>query len=233
MATIESLADSLKLRFDEFADTVEIANGEVSLTVPAHRWLEAGAVLKNAAEFRFEQLMDLAGVDYLEYGITEWSTDASSSEGFSRGVAAETFARFRFEESPSQKAIAGSRFMVAYQLLSLAKNWRLRVKVPCPNDAAPRVPSVIGVWRSADWFEREAFDLFGIMFEGHPDLRRILTDYGFVGHPFRKDFPLVGHVEMRYDPEQERVIYQPVTIEPRVLVPKVRRADHRYVRADG
>jgi NADH-quinone oxidoreductase subunit C len=120
----------------------------------------------------------------------------------------------------------GPRFAVVYNLLSIKHNWRVRVRVSCPNDDFPAVDSVVGVWPSADWYEREAFDLYGIVFKGHPDLRRILTDYGFVGHPFRKDFPIMGYVEMRYDPEQKRVIYQPVTIEPREIVPRVIREDN-------
>jgi NADH-quinone oxidoreductase subunit C len=120
----------------------------------------------------------------------------------------------------------GRRFAAVYQLLSLEHNWRLRVRVFCPDDELPRLPSVIDIWPSTNWYEREVFDLFGIVFEGHPDLRRILTDYGFIGHPFRKDFPLSGHVEMRYDPEQQRVIYQPVTIEPREVTPRIVRVEH-------
>ncbi|MES2206501.1 MAG: NADH-quinone oxidoreductase subunit C [Pseudomonadota bacterium] len=124
----------------------------------------------------------------------------------------------------------GARFAAVYQLLSIVHNLRLRVKVFAENDAWPAIPSIITIWSAANWFEREAYDLYGILFEGHPDLRRLLTDYGFVGHPFRKDFPLTGHVEMRYDPEQKRVIYQPVTIEPREIIPRVVREDH-YARS--
>ena len=124
------------------------------------------------------------------------------------------------------------RFAAVYHLLSITNNQRLRIRVFAENDNMPVIPSVISVWASADWYEREAFDLFGILFAGHPDLRRILTDYGFVGHPFRKDFPLIGHVEMKYDAEQKRVIYQPVTIEPRVLVPRVIRDDGRHTKGN-
>ncbi|MCW8839555.1 MAG: NADH-quinone oxidoreductase subunit C, partial [Gammaproteobacteria bacterium] len=150
--------------------------------------------LRDEASFHFEQLIDLCGVDYLDYGNGVWS---------------------------------GPRFAVVYHLLSVKNNHRIRLRT-FVGDEMPRVDSVLGIWNSADWYEREAFDLFGIVFEGHPDLRRILTDYGFIGHPFRKDFPLSGNVEMRYDPEQGRVIYQPVSIEPRMLVPRVIRDDNRY-----
>jgi NADH-quinone oxidoreductase subunit C len=174
------------------------ALGEVTIVVRAEHLLAAAAILRDAPELAFEQLTDLCGVDYLEYGNGRWS---------------------------------GARFAVVYHLLSLRHNRRLRMRVFCPDDAFPVVDSVIGVWPAANWYEREAFDLFGIVFEGHPDLRRILTDYGFVGHPFRKDFPLSGTVEMRYDPDQRRVIYQPVTIEPRENVPRVIR-EPNYAGAD-
>jgi NADH-quinone oxidoreductase subunit C len=139
--------------------------------------------------------------------------------GFSRGVG---------RDDARGAAHAGRRFAVVYHLLSIARNQRVRLRVFCADDAQPMVDSVTGIWASANWFEREAFDLFGILFKGHPDLRRLLTDYGFIGHPFRKDFPLIGNVEVRYDPEKRRVVYQPVSIEPRVLVPKVIRHDNRY-----
>ncbi|OGA06980.1 MAG: NADH-quinone oxidoreductase subunit C [Betaproteobacteria bacterium RIFCSPHIGHO2_12_FULL_69_13] len=166
--------------------------GELTLEVPAARYGEAASKLRDAPELRFEQLIDLCGVDYSAYG-----------------------------DRPRQ----GARFAVVAHLLSVSRNWRLRLRVFCTDDEFPIVASLVDVWPSASWFEREAFDLFGIVFEGHPDLRRILTDYGFVGHPFRKDFPLSGHVEMRYDPEQKRVVYQPVTIEPREVVPRIVRDD--------
>lgn len=179
-------------------------------------------------EYGFEELIDLAGIDYLEFGIGEWSTENASSSGFSRGVEPKAAARFSFENPPPVKKVHGPRFAVVIHLLSVTHNYRLRLKAYCADDEFPRMDSVVDVWKSADWFEREAFDLFGILFDGHPDLRRILTDYGFVGHPLRKDFPLVGHVEMRYDPNLGRVIYEPVSIEPRVNVPKVIREDSRY-----
>jgi NADH-quinone oxidoreductase subunit C len=183
-------------------------------------------------ELGFEMLMDLTGVDYLEYGQGEWATEEATQQGFSRGVGAASFARLSFHDAPGGRVHEGPRFAVVYQLLSIRHNQRLRVKVYCEDDELPVVDSVTGIWASANWYEREAFDLYGIVFDGHPDLRRILTDYGFIGHPFRKDFPLIGNVEMRYDPEQQRVVYQPVSIEPRVLVPRVVRDDLRYEAPD-
>ncbi len=175
--------------------------------------------LRDAPELKFELLMDLAGVDYLHYGRDEWQTESATRSGFSRGRVA------RAEEGATQ---APGRFGVVYHLLSVSRNQRLRLLVHCPDSEEPVVDSVVEIWASANWFEREAFDLFGILFRGHPDLRRILTDYGFIGHPFRKDFPLSGNVEVHYDPEKQRVVYRPVSITPRVLVPKVIRHDHRY-----
>jgi NADH-quinone oxidoreductase subunit C len=173
-------------------------------------------------------LIDLCGVDYSEYGQVEWTTEKSTGSGFSRGVETASHGYLRFGDDVPAGDNGRPRFAVVYHLLSIKNNARLRVRTYAEDVAMPVVPSVIDIWSVADWFEREAFDLYGIHFEGHPDLRRLLTDYGFIGHPFRKDFPLSGHVEMRYDPEQRRVVYQPVSIEPRVLVPRVIREDNRY-----
>lgn len=163
----------------------------------------------------FEQLIDLCGVDYLSYGQTNWESEKAPNQGFSRGV-------FDFDVAETNTNLYPSRrFAVVYHLLSIQHNLRLRVKVYPEDSQQPLVDSVMDVWATANWFEREAFDMYGILFSGHPDLRRILTDYGFVGHPLRKDFPLTGHVEMRYDAEKGRVIYEPVTIENRVNVPRV------------
>lgn len=178
--------------------------------------------LREAPDCRFEQLIDLAGVDYAEYGQAEWRTGEATEAGFSRAFDAATSARYSFE-APHPPVGREGRFAAAYQLLSLSRNRRLRVVARCAGGAWPTLPSARALWSCADWYEREAFDLFGIVFEGHPDLRRILTDYGFIGHPLRKDFPLSGHMEVRYDPGLGRVVYQPVTVEPRVGVPKVRR----------
>jgi NADH-quinone oxidoreductase subunit C len=194
--------------------------GELTYEVAADELLAAAQALREGSALKFEMCMDVCGVDYLSHGRAEWTTESATSSGFSRGVARSAQ---RAGEVPP-----GRRFAVVYHLLSLSLNHRLRLRVFCPDDAAPMVDSVTDIWASANWFEREAFDLFGILFRGHPDLRRLLTDYGFIGHPFRKDFPLSGNVEVRYDPEKGRVVYQPVTIDPRVLVPKVIRHDNRY-----
>ncbi len=192
------------------------AAGELTLTVNRTDLIAVMQILHDHPQIAMTQCMDICGVDYASYGESEWVTRTAANSGFGRGVT-----RSDPEADPDQ------RFAVAYHLLSLQHNVRLRVR--CWLDATqPIIDSVIGIWASANWFEREAFDLFGILFNGHPDLRRILTDYGFIGHPFRKDFPLIGQVEMRYDPEQKRVVYEPVSIEPRTLVPRVIRDDARY-----
>ncbi len=193
--------------------------GEVAYEVAAADLLSACRTLRDSPDLKFEMLMDLAGVDYLHYGRDEWQTQTATHSGFSRGRVAR--------DSAPDPGMPG-RFGVTYQLLSITHNHRLRLRVQCPETAEPVVDSVLDVWAGANWFEREAFDLFGILFRGHPDLRRILTDYGFIGHPFRKDFPLIGNVEVQYDPQRKRVVYQPVSIVPRVLVPKVIRHDNRY-----
>jgi NADH-quinone oxidoreductase subunit C len=194
--------------------------GELTYEVRPAQLIAVATQLRDAQALKFEMCMDVCGVDYLQHGRAEWKTQHATLSGFSRGVARGMSSGG--DETPER------RFAVAYHLLSITHNHRVRLKVYCPDDAAPAVDSVTGVWSSADWFERETFDLFGILFKGHPDLRRILTDYGFIGHPFRKDFPLSGNVEVRYDPEKRRVVYQPVTIEARTLVPKVIRHDNRY-----
>ena len=194
------------------------AGGVVCETQP-ERLVAVCTRLRDDPDLRFEQLVDVCAVDYSAYGQADWETsETATSSGFSRGVD---------DGRRADAAWQGRRFAVVYHLLSVTRNWRLRLKVFLEGEY-PRLPSVLEVWASADWFEREAFDLFGILFEGHPDLRRLLTDYGFVGHPFRKDFPLTGHVEMRFDPEKGRVVYEPVTIEERILVPRVIRHDQRY-----
>jgi NADH-quinone oxidoreductase subunit C len=184
--------------------------------------LEVCQALRDEADFGFEQLLDVCGVDYLHYGQAEWLTEDATDLGYSRGVDREPVI---LDESES---FDPRRFAAVYHLLSLRNNVRLRLRVFTGESNPPVVPSVVDIWNSANWFERETFDLYGILFDGHPDLRRILTDYGFIGHPFRKDFPLIGNVEVKYDADKGRVAYQPVTIEPRTLVPKVIRADNRY-----
>ncbi len=185
--------------------------------------------LRDNDTLAFSQLSDLAGVDYATYGHDEWATDTENNASFSRAVNAASTGSLTFNTGLELPASDRPRFLVAYHLLSLDHNMRLRLRCAAADDAMPVIPSVIAIWNNANWYEREAFDLFGILFDGHPDLRRILTDYGFTGHPFRKDFPLIGNVEMRYDSVKERVVYEPVSIEPRVLVPRVIREDSRYV----
>ncbi|SDD08394.1 NADH-quinone oxidoreductase subunit C [Paraburkholderia lycopersici] len=191
---LETLKANLEASLGARIVSLTEALGELTLVVKAGEYLGVAKELRDNPLLRFEQLLDLCGVDYQTFGDGAWE---------------------------------GPRFAAVSQLLSLTNNWRLRLRVFAPDDEVPIVPSVVEIWNSANWYEREAFDLYGIVFEGHPDLRRILTDYGFIGHPFRKDFPVSGYVEMRYDPEQKRVVYQPVTIEPREITPRVIRED-RY-----
>ncbi len=205
---------------------------EVTIDIAPADLIEVSTALRDEADFAYEQLMDLCGVDYSQLGQVEWQTDKSSSTGFSRGVDPTTMGHLVFGDELEAQDTEALRFASVMHLISYSNNCRLRIRVFAENNDFPVVPSVTGVWSSADWYERESFDLFGILYSDHPDLRRILTDYGFVGHPFRKDFPLIGHVEMRYDPEQKRVIYEPVSIDPRVLVPRVKREDHRYLSDD-
>ena len=217
VAHIEAMAGRVSARLGDRVKRYVSLPAELSYDVPAAQLLEVARVLRDDATLRFEQLVDLCGLDVLDYGRTEWQTRQATDSGFSRGV----------DRAAGHTLAGGRRFAVVCQLLSVSHNERLRLRVWCENDDEPAVDSLVGVWASANWFEREAFDLFGIHFAGHPDLRRILTDYGFIGHPFRKDFPLIGNVEVRYDPEQGRVVYQPVSIEPRTLVPRVIRDDNR------
>jgi NADH-quinone oxidoreductase subunit C len=215
----EQLAARLAERFGEAAELLPGPAGELTLVVRPAGLLDTCRALRDGEGLEFKMLADLAGVDYLSYGMDEWQTRKATESGFSRGVR---------RGSPPVSPDTPRRFAVAYHLLSLSRNQRMRVRCyPEPGDP-PRLPSVNDIWPAANWFEREAFDLFGILFDGHPDLRRLLTDYGFIGHPFRKDFPLSGQVEVRYDPERKRVVYEPVDIEPRTLVPRVIRDDHRY-----
>ena len=191
-AKLEALSQKLQERFGEKLQSVKLALGELTVEVAAVDYFEFMKSLRDEADFSFEEMIDLCGVDYSTYGDGAWT---------------------------------GRRFAAVTHLLSVAHNFRLRVRVFADDDAFPAVDSVTSLWKSANWFEREAFDLYGIAFVGHEDLRRILTDYGFIGHPFRKDFPISGHVEMRYDPDQGRVVYQPVTIEPRENTPRIVRED--------
>ena len=197
--TVEALSLSLETALGDALEKSSVRLGELTLVIKPQHYASAMRTLRDHPDCRFEQLIDLCGMDYSGYG---------DGAGFNQGGD-------------------GARFAVVTHLLSLSNNQRVRVRVFCPDDDLPLVASMVDIWPAANWYEREAFDLYGIVFEGHPDLRRILTDYGFIGHPFRKDFPLSGTVEMRYDPTQQRVIYQPVSIEPREIVPRIVR-DESY-----
>jgi NADH-quinone oxidoreductase subunit C len=196
----------------------------LKLEVSPEQWLPVAQILRDRTELDFNYFIDLSGVDYLQYGLTEWQTETATSSGYDRAV----------DERMTRRAVPWDkpRFAVVVQLLSLRHQRRLQLKTFLPDPDWLRIESLTPVWNGANWYEREAFDLFGIEFEGHPDLRRILTDYGFKGHPFRKDFPLVGEVEMHYDGEQGKCVYGPVSIQHRVTVPKVYRHDHRYLPDD-
>jgi NADH-quinone oxidoreductase subunit C len=213
---IDVLKASLEKHFSADLLDCELSNEEITLHVAAESILSVCKQLRD--RFGFELLVDVCGVDYSQYGGTAWETKSASENGFSRAVDGAG------NMAPVEE---GFRFAVVYHLLSIQHNQRLRLKVRLDADQ-PIVDSVTSIWNGANWFEREAFDMFGILFNGHADLRRILTDYGFIGHPFRKDFPLIGNVEMRYDPEKKRVVYEPVSIEERILVPRVIRDDNRY-----
>ena len=212
MSRVEATAQAIASRIGARARPLAALPGEFAIDVDSADLLSVCRELRDWPALAFEQLIDLSGIDYLDYGRSEWTTQAATSSGFSRGVE---------REAPREAPATEARFAVAYQLLSVSRNARLRLRCRCPTGEPPMIDSVTEIWASADWYEREAFDLYGILFRGHPDLRRILTDYGFIGHPFRKDFPLSGHVEVRYDPSRGRVVYEPVSIEPRVTVPKV------------
>jgi NADH-quinone oxidoreductase subunit C len=216
---IETLAGEIGTQLAGAVQRLPARAGELAYEIEAAQLLSVCRALRDSPALKFEMLMDLAGVDFLHYGHDDWQTQSATRSGFSRA---------RVARSTAPDPDAPGRFAVVYNLLSITHNQRVRLRVRCSDSTEPVLDSVVEIWAGANWFEREAFDLFGILFRGHPDLRRILTDYGFIGHPFRKDFPLSGNVEVQYDPDQRRVIYQPVSITPRVLVPKVIRHDHRY-----
>ena len=221
------LSKDLAAHFGDVDLTIKETRQGIVCTVPVESWLEVAKALRDERDFDFDQCIDVCGVDYLSYGEAEWPTEDVTYTGFSRGIRGNGPGRFSWSER--RKETVANRFAVVVQLLSLNKNHRLTLKCFAPDEGMLVVPSLIDIWPGVNWFEREAFDLFGIIFQGHPDLRRILTDYGFIGHPFRKDFPLIGNVEVKYDEDKKRVVYQPVSIEPRVLVPKTIRRDSRYV----
>ncbi|OGO94521.1 MAG: NADH-quinone oxidoreductase subunit C [Coxiella sp. RIFCSPHIGHO2_12_FULL_42_15] len=216
----QALLEKVQARFGKRIEHLFLPVDQmVTVELSAKELFSVAEALQNEPEFDFKLLVDLCGVDYLEYGDTEWRTEETTFSGFSRGRTEKQREKMRHWDRP--------RFAVVYHLLSLRLNQRLRLKVFLSENHL-EIPSVNVLWNSANWFEREAFDFYGIVFVGHPDLRRLLTDYGFVGHPFRKDFPLIGEVELRYDALQERCIYEKVSIQPRTTVPKVVRSDHRY-----
>jgi NADH-quinone oxidoreductase subunit C len=214
---IAALAARVEARLPGLVQRVPALADELCYEVQPAHIKQVCLALRDDPGLRFEILVDVAGIDYLDYATSEWKTLSATTSGFSRGVN-------RGARLPHD----GARFAVAYHLLSISNNQRLRLRARCEDAEDPIIDSVVDIWPAANWFEREAFDLFGILFSGHPDLRRILTDYGFIGHPFRKDFPLIGNVEVRYDADRQRVVYEPVSIEPRTLVPKVIRDDNRY-----
>lgn len=243
---IEILTAALQVALGDKLSSVTARSGEVTAVVKAAELSAAATLLRDAPELKFEQLIDLCGVDYSAYGEGLHDGAPAGSEQGSRlrdANVRESGAAPSITDAASASGVTspegapvlpsgGARFAVVYHLLSITHNWRLRLRAFAADDDFPVVDSVVGIWPSANWYEREAFDLLGIMFTGHPDLRRILTDYGFVGHPFRKDFPVSGNVEMRYDPDQQRVIYQPVTIEPREIVPRIVREEN-YADSEG
>jgi NADH-quinone oxidoreductase subunit C len=218
MTKLTNLAEKLTKNLPSCAVTLSFE--EITLECELRHLREVLHQLRQQEGFAFDQLIDVCAVDYLLYGECDWETEEATERGFSRGVGEQPKAKRVVQDKP--------RFAVVYHLLSTTLNQRVRVK-SFVEETHLVVPSVHDIWKSADWFEREAYDLFGILFENHPDLRRLLTDYGFIGHPFRKDFPLSGHVEMRYDATCQKVIYEPVDIQPRVLVPRVIRHDNRYL----
>ncbi len=209
-ARLENLVLSLKECFSDKGCEIIEELSEVTMIVPREEFRSVAQLLKDLPQFSFEEMIDICGIDYSTYGQEEWQTKGAPNSGYGRGV----------ENSSVVEVDAEERFASIYHLLSITNNVRLRVRVML-DTACPEIESVNDLWPAANWFEREAFDLYGILYSGHPDLRRILTDYGFIGHPFRKDFPLEGYVEMRYDEEKKRVIYEPVDLKTRTLVPRV------------
>tara|TARA_Y100000389_G_C17406042_1_gene488111 strand:+ start:99 stop:806 length:708 start_codon:yes stop_codon:yes gene_type:complete len=199
----------------------------------AENLIEVMSIFNENEKLRFEILIDIIAVDYSDYGISEWNAQNANNKGYSRGIKKDSSGRYTYETAKKNHNQPKKRFAAIYNLLSISSNLRLNVKFYCNEDDVPSLPTVTSIWSSADWYEREAYDLLGIVFTDHPDLRRLLTDYGFIGHPLRKDFPLIGNVEVNYDLDKERVVYQPVTIKPRVLIPKVIRGNGKKEESNG
>lgn len=234
MTELQALCAKINEQFADWIEGAKIVNypsmgsadvpaedrEELTVTVKPDFLIDVCTTLRDAPEFAFGMLVDMCGIDYLHYGLDDWETQSATETGFARGVTQKWY-----RENPAKP----TRFAVIYHLLSLTHNRRIRLCVPLPDHHDYAIASMVQIWPCANWFEREIFDLFGIPFKGHPDLRRILTDYGFVGHPFRKDFPMIGKVEARYDAQQKRIVYEPVSIQMRILEPKVIRHDNRYV----
>ena len=218
----EDIKTRITTCFENKVNFIESSCNELIFELQSEDLIEVAKELRTNENMMFEQLTDLCGVDYLTYGVDEWTTKSATSSGFSRGVSRQSVIL------DDADTFDDKRFAVIYNLLSIKHNSRIRLRVYTGDKNPPIVPSVASIWSSANWLERETFDLYGILFEGHPDLRRILTDYGFVGHPFRKDFPLSGNVEIHYDEKKKKIAYKPVSIEPRTLVPRVIRQDNRY-----
>ena len=218
----EDIKTRITTCFEDKLNFIESSCDELIFELQSEDLTEVAKELKTNENMMFEQLTDLCGVDYLTYGVDEWTTKSATSSGFSRGVTRQSVIL------DDADTFDDKRFAVIYNLLSIKHNSRIRLRVYTGDKNPPIIPSVASIWSSANWLERETFDLYGILFEGHPDLRRILTDYGFVGHPFRKDFPLSGNVEIHYDEKKKKIAYKPVSIEPRTLVPRVIRQDNRY-----
>ena len=220
--------NTLKIFFDNYFSKYDYSfENNDTVVFDEDKLIDVMSLLQNNDKLKFEILVDIIAIDYSDFGLSEWDSKNANNKGYSRGIKKDSSGRYTYETAKTHYNQPKKRFAVIYNLLSISSNIRLNLKFYCNNDENPSLPTVTSIWSSADWYEREAYDLLGIVFTNHPDLRRILTDYGFIGHPLRKDFPLIGNVEVNYDLNKERVIYQPVTIKPRVLIPKVIRKDNK------
>ena len=206
---------------EKFSNFNFVFENKNTIVFDEENFLDIMSIFQDNDKLKFEILVDIIAVDYSDYGLTEWNAKNANNKGYSRGIKKDSSGRYTYSSAKKHYNQPKKRFAVIYNLLSISSNKRLNVKFYCKSDSSPSLPTLTEIWSSANWYEREAYDLLGIIFDGHPDLRRLLTDYGFKGHPLRKDFPLIGNVEVNYDLDKERVVYQPVTIEPRVTIPKV------------